>query len=107
MGYVILNSTNVLAILVIIFRLLKKEILMPNDKTKITKEMLEKAMECDTAEDLIELCKKAGITITKEEAVAYHAELADFELNSKALDKVAGGEGNCYMDCPNFVLPPI
>ena len=80
---------------------------MPIDKSKITIEMIEKAMECDTAEDLIALCKKAGITITKEEADAYLAELADFELNSKALDKVAGGEGNCYMDCPDFVLPPI
>ena len=72
---------------------------MPIDKSKITREMIEKAMECDTA-------KKAGITITKEEAVAYLAELADFELNSKALDKVAGGEGNCYMDCHDY-LPPI
>ena len=79
---------------------------MPIDKSKITREMIEKAMECDTAEDLIALCKKAGITITKEEAVAYLAELADFELNSKALDKVAGGESNCYMDCHDY-LPPI
>ena len=79
---------------------------MPIDKSKITREMTEKAMECDTAEDLIALCKKAGITITKEEADAYLAELADFELNSKALDKVAGGESNCYMDCHDY-LPPI
>ena len=79
---------------------------MPIDKSKITREMIEKAMECDTAEDLIVLCKKAGITITKEEADAYLAELADFELNSKALDKVAGGEG-CYMDCRDYVLPPV
>jgi len=79
---------------------------MPIDKSKITREMIEKAMECDTAEDLIALCKKAGITITKEEADAYLAELADFELNSKALDKVAGGESNCYMDCHDY-LPPI
>ena len=71
---------------------------MPIDKKKITREMIEKALECDTAEDLIALCKKAGITITKEEADAYLAELADFELNSKALDKVAGG--SCYDDCP-------
>ena len=79
---------------------------MPIDKSKITREMIEKAMECDTAEDLIALCKKAGITITKEEADAYLAELADFELNSKALDTVAGGEGHCYMDCHDY-LPPI
>ena len=80
---------------------------MPIDKSKITREMIERAKQCETADELIALAKKAGITITKEEADAYLAELADFELNSKALDKVAGGEGNCYMDCPNFVLPPI
>ena len=79
---------------------------MPIDKSKITREMIERAKQCETADELIALAKKAGITITKEEADAYLAELADFELNSKALDKVAGGESNCYMDCHDY-LPPI
>ena len=64
---------------------------MPIDKTKLTKEMLEKAMKCQTADELIALAKAAGIDITKDEAEAYLAELADLELNSDALDKVAGG----------------
>ena len=64
---------------------------MPIDKSKITKEMLEKALHCNTPEELIALAKAEGIDITKEEAEAYLAELADFELTSEALENVAGG----------------
>ena len=64
---------------------------MPIDKSKLTKEMLEKASMCQTADELIALAKAAGIDITKDEAEAYLAELADLELNSDTLDKVAGG----------------
>ena len=48
---------------------------MPIDKTKITKEMLEKASQCETAEELITLAKTEGFEITKAEAEAYLAEL--------------------------------
>ena len=65
---------------------------MPIDKSKITKEMMEKAAQCETAEELIALAKSAGIEITKAEAEAYMAELENCELSSDALDKVAGGE---------------
>ena len=71
---------------------------MPIDKSKITMEMLKKAMECETADELIALAKTEGVEITKTEAESYLAELEDFQLNSKALDKVAGG--SCYDDCP-------
>ena len=67
---------------------------MPIDMTKITKEMLEKALECETAEELVALAKTYGFTLTKEEAEAYLTELDDFELDEEALDKVAGGM--CY-----------
>ncbi|MBQ3713736.1 MAG: hypothetical protein II890_07300 [Spirochaetia bacterium] len=67
---------------------------MPIDKTKITKEMLDKALECKTAEELMTLCKIEGFDITKDEAESYIAELEDIELDEKALDKVAGGY--CY-----------
>ena len=59
---------------------------MPINKNEITKEMLEKAMQCNTAEDLIALAK--------EEAEAYMAEMEDVELDSDALKQVAGGL--CY-----------
>ena len=68
------------------------------DKSKITREMIERAKQCETADELIALAKTVGFDITKEEAEAYLDELEDFELDSKALDKVAGGD--CYDDCP-------
>ena len=70
-----------------------KEENMPIDKSKITKEMMEKAEQCKTADDLVALAKANGITLTKEEADAYLAELENVELDKETLDKVAGGDG--------------
>ena len=64
---------------------------MPIDKNEITKEMIVKAMQCETADELIALANSEGIELTKEEAEAYLAELEDFELDSDVLQKVAGG----------------
>ena len=64
---------------------------MPINKNELTKEMIEKAMQCETSEDLIALAKAEGITLTKEEAEAYLAELDDFELDDAMLRNVAGG----------------
>ena len=73
---------------------------MPIDKSKLTKDMLEKAMKCQTADELIALAKAEGIEITKEQAESYMNELEDRELDINALDKVAGG--HCYMaGCKN------
>ena len=71
---------------------------MPIDKSKITKEMLAKAAQCETADQLIALAKKEGIAITKAEAEAYLDELQNTELDINALDKVAGGGS---YDCSN------
>ena len=68
-----------------------KEANMPIDKTKITKEMLDKASKCETADELVALAKAEGFTLTKEEAEAYLAELENMELDDAALDNVAGG----------------
>ena len=76
---------------------------MPIDKSKITIEMIEKAKKCETADELIALAKSEGIDITKEEADAYLIELDNFELDSKALDKVAGGD--CYAECNKDACP--
>ena len=70
---------------------------MPIDKTKITKDMIERARQCNTADELIALVKSEGFELTKEEAEAYLAELDNIELDNIELDKVAGGL--CYMDC--------
>ncbi len=73
---------------------------MPLKKNELTKEMLEKAMQCKNAEELTALAKMGGYELTKEEADAYLAELSDVELDDKALKKVAGGAcWNCLDDC--------
>ena len=71
---------------------------MPINRNEITKEMIEKAMQCKDADELMALAKANGFDITKEEAEAYLAELEDFELNSVQLKNVAGG--GCYSECP-------
>ncbi len=66
-----------------------------NIDKQITKEMLEAAMKCTTAEELIELAKTEDVDLTQEEAESYLSELADSELDEKTLEKIAGG-GACY-----------
>jgi len=65
---------------------------MPINKNEITKEMIEKAMQCKTAEDLKAFAKTQGIELTNAEAEAYFAEANDMELDDDTLKKVAGGE---------------
>jgi hypothetical protein len=64
---------------------------MPINKNEITKEMIMKAMQCKTAEDLIALAKAEGIEMTKGEAEAYLKEMTDIELDAESLKNVAGG----------------
>ena len=71
---------------------------MPTNENEITKEMIEKAMQCKTADELIALAKTGGYEMTKEEAEAYMTELSDFELESIELKNIAGGK--CYMRTP-------
>ena len=68
---------------------------MPINKNEITKEMLEKAIQCKTAEELMALAKSERFELTKAEAEAYMAELADVELDGKEMKNVAGG--TCYL----------
>ena len=69
---------------------------MPDNKIVVTKEQIEKAMACETAEELMALAKEVGSELTKEEAEAYMAELEDFELDGDTLKRVAGG--GCYLE---------
>ena len=69
---------------------------MPINKNEIRKDVLAKAMQCKTADELMELAKAEGFAITKDEAEAYFAELSDIELDAKTLKNVAGGGGMCW-----------
>ena len=62
------------------------------NENKPTREQIEKALACETAEELMALVKANGHEITKEEAEACMAELADFELDEATLQQVVGGQ---------------
>ena len=72
---------------------------MSINKKELTKAQVAKAMQCKTAEELMALAKANGFDLSKEEAEAYMAELADVELDEEQLKKAAGG--GCYPDCKN------
>ena len=76
---------------------------MPINKNKLTKEMLAKAMQCETADELIALAKTGGYELTKGEAEAYLAELDNVELDEVSLQKVAGG--GCWNWCHFIDIP--
>ena len=65
------------------------------NKNELTKEQIQKAMTCETAEELMVLAKTEGIKLTKDEAEAYMAEMEDCELDENTVKKIAGG-GTCY-----------
>ena len=72
---------------------------MAVNRKEITNEQIMKAAQCKTADELMALAKAEGFDITKDEAAAYMAELADVELDEAQLNKAAGG--GCYPDCKN------
>ena len=74
---------------------------MPINKNELTKEMIAKATQCRTVDELVALAKAEGFEITKDEAEAYFVELSDVELDSEKLKNVSGGGVDiCYMQCP-------
>ena len=64
---------------------------MSINKSELTEEVLQKAIHCKDADELVALAKEQGKEITKEEAEAYLKELEDYELDEETLQKVAGG----------------
>jgi len=56
---------------------------------KFSKELIEKAQECKTPEELIELVKIENIELTKDQAEAYLVQMKDAELDSEDLKKSA------------------
>ena len=68
---------------------------------ELTKEQIEKAMVCETADELMELAGRAGLELTRDEAEAYLAETADVELTDAELKQAAGG--SCWNVCRNVM----
>ena len=56
-----------------------------------TKEQIRKAMECKTADELLELAKSEGVELTREQAEEYIAIMGKRELTEEELEQVAGG----------------
>ena len=77
------------------------------NENELTKEQIEKARNCKTAEELMAAAKAGGIELTKDEAEAYMAELADFELDEATLKNAAGGGGMHRPACPSKKSKPI
>ena len=67
------------------------------DLNSFTKEQIAMAAKCKTPDELIDLAQKGGIELTKDQAEAYLAELANYELDEAELEKIAGGDNSCYM----------
>ncbi len=65
---------------------------MKIDGKEISKEVLAQAINCDTPEELMELAKKSGLDITKQEAEAFLSEMDEMDLTHDQLQQVAGGK---------------
>ena len=74
-------------------------------KEEITKEMIEKAMACKTADELIAAAKAEGVELTVDEAEAYIAEMADYELDDETLKSAAGGQTCWSLKCHKHKKP--
>ena len=72
--------------------------LTDEQKANLSEEVIAKAMQCETPEQLIELAKNEGIELTKDEAQAYLDEMEDLELDCQQLKAVAGG-AQCRNQC--------
>ena len=70
------------------------------DPELMTKEVLEKAMACETPEALVALAKEKCVELTLEEAKDYLQKIEglDIELSDEQMEKVAGGY--VVWDCP-------
>ncbi len=66
---------------------------MKIDGKKLSKELLAKAISCDTPEELMKLTEEAGIKLTKEHAQTFFEEMNEVDLSSDQLQQVAGGGG--------------
>lgn len=55
------------------------------------KEYIRKAMECKTADELLELAESWGVELTREQAEEYIANIQTRELTEEDFAQLAGG----------------
>ena len=72
------------------------------NKNELTKKQIEKAMACQTAEELLALAKTEGIDLTRDEAEAYLSEMEEVELTDAELKQAAGGECWNVLPCKQY-----
>ena len=67
-------------------------------ENKFTPELIEKAKEAKTPDELMSLAKENGIELTAESAASYFERLNSKtgELSDSELDNVSGGCGGGY-----------
>ena len=75
------------------------------NRDELTKEQIEKAIACKTADELLSLAQAEGYEMTKDEAEAYIAEMADYELDDETLKSAAGGETCWTLKCQKHKNP--
>lgn len=83
-------------------------------ETKITQEMIERAKQAASAEELLAVAKENGVELTTEDAQKYFEMWhTSAELSDEELDNVAGGcdgplkvLGGCP-DCGSYDLTPV
>lgn len=61
------------------------------DMKELTKEQIAKAMECETAEELMAFARAEGYELTREEAESCLDMMSDVELDGDMLSNAAGG----------------
>ena len=66
---------------------------------KYTQELIEKAMKCKDAEELLALAKAEGSDLTKEEAEKFFAVSMNDELGLDDMELVAGGR---HLSCSTY-----
>ncbi len=69
---------------------------MKIDGNEIPKEVLAKAIACETPEDVVKLAKEHGVELTTEEAGALLDNLDEIDFTSDQLKAAAGGFGGFH-----------
>ena len=71
---------------------------MKIDGKELSEEVMAKALQCDTPEELVKVAKDEGIEITVKQAEVWFTEMEDINLSSAQMKQVAGGKA--WNMCP-------